>query len=228
MAKPAGLAPKHVFDICAHYGLEDAKWTKDGRRAMYMAAETLALALGSLGQEEAQKRGSTAVTGADVLEALRVLGNEDIGRLAAEAATHAPAAKKADAQAHPKRPTTAYFSFLQKRRAELGQAGGGVAELSKRLGAEWKELSAADKAEFEASAAADKERYEVEMELFRKGEWAPEPDAKRRRAMPDNDGMLGDVGGEAVLGDVGGEAVLGDVEMADYDDRGVAAEMEAD
>ena len=42
-----------------------------------------------------------------------------------------------------------------------------IGEVSKLLGAEWKQMTDADKEEYQKLAAADKARYDREMELYK-------------------------------------------------------------
>eukprot|EP00621_Florenciella_sp_RCC1693_P010003 CAMPEP_0182543712 /NCGR_PEP_ID=MMETSP1323-20130603/32063_1 /TAXON_ID=236787 /ORGANISM="Florenciella parvula, Strain RCC1693" /LENGTH=193 /DNA_ID=CAMNT_0024754675 /DNA_START=46 /DNA_END=627 /DNA_ORIENTATION=- len=77
-------------------------------------------------------------------------------------------AKKTKDPNAPKRATTAYFFFLADERPRTKEEvpGISVTELSKVVGAKWKELSDADKAPYEAKAAADKERYAGEKAAY--------------------------------------------------------------
>ena len=74
----------------------------------------------------------------------------------------------------PKRARTAYLIFSGEKQKELKAQNPSMAfgELSKAVGAQWKQLPAAQKAPYEEQAAADKERYKAEMEAFKAGkEW---------------------------------------------------------
>lgn len=69
------------------------------------------------------------------------------------------------------RPKSAYFFFMDDRRAELKAANPemNVAQLGKLMGEEWnkiKESSAADK--YKTQADADKARYTKEMAAYKK------------------------------------------------------------
>uniref|UniRef100_A0A7S2CA52 HMG box domain-containing protein n=1 Tax=Florenciella parvula TaxID=236787 RepID=A0A7S2CA52_9STRA len=77
----------------------------------------------------------------------------------------------------PKRATTAYFFFLADTRetAKAENPGLSVTELSKVIGAKWKELTPEEKSKFEEKAKADKERYAEEVAAY-KGKKAAEED----------------------------------------------------
>lgn len=68
----------------------------------------------------------------------------------------------------PKRPTTAYFYFMNENRARIKKENPSVTfgEIGKLLGEQYKKLSAAEKKKYEDLAAEDKKRYKKEMDLF--------------------------------------------------------------
>lgn len=68
----------------------------------------------------------------------------------------------------PKRPTSAYFYFVAKERADCKARGDDcsrVAEWTKVVSAKWREQTTASKKPFEAQAALDKKRYEGEVRI---------------------------------------------------------------
>ena len=79
----------------------------------------------------------------------------------------------------PKKPTSSYFLFCAKERAnvqqELQNCNG--AEVTKELGKRWAALDDKDKEVFEEAAKKDKERYEEEMRSY-----TPSEDFKKRKA----------------------------------------------
>lgn len=68
----------------------------------------------------------------------------------------------------PKRPTTAYFYFMNENRARLKKENPSLTfgELGKLLGEQYKKLSGTEKKKYEDLAAEDKKRYKKEMESF--------------------------------------------------------------
>jgi len=70
-------------------------------------------------------------------------------------------------QSKPKRATTAYFYFLERRRAELKSQGklpeGRCSEAVKIIAAEWGGMTDSDKREFNLLAEKDRTRYENEL-----------------------------------------------------------------
>eukprot|EP00619_Florenciella_sp_RCC1007_P007257 CAMPEP_0205904098 /NCGR_PEP_ID=MMETSP1325-20131115/515_1 /ASSEMBLY_ACC=CAM_ASM_000708 /TAXON_ID=236786 /ORGANISM="Florenciella sp., Strain RCC1007" /LENGTH=197 /DNA_ID=CAMNT_0053269827 /DNA_START=19 /DNA_END=612 /DNA_ORIENTATION=- len=76
--------------------------------------------------------------------------------------------KKAKDPNAPKRATTAYFFFLaeERPRTKAEVPGISVTELSKVVGAKWKQLSEEQKAPYEAKAEADKARYAAEKAQY--------------------------------------------------------------
>lgn len=69
----------------------------------------------------------------------------------------------------PKRPTSAYFFFIQLEReaaARRGEKITRVAEWTKQVSAKWRELSVAEKVPFNRMAASDKARYTQQMAIY--------------------------------------------------------------
>lgn len=69
----------------------------------------------------------------------------------------------------PKRPTSAYFFFIQLEReaaARRGEKITRVAEWTKLVSAKWRELSVAEKVPFNRMAASDKARYTQQMAIY--------------------------------------------------------------
>jgi len=64
----------------------------------------------------------------------------------------------------PKRPLSAFMYFCQDKRSDIQAQNPNAkfADLGKIMGAQWKELSPADKKPYEKKNQADKERYETE------------------------------------------------------------------
>lgn len=77
--------------------------------------------------------------------------------------------KKKDPNA-PKRPLSSYLLFSAAERPKVVEENPGLSmgEISKVIGARWKEIDAESKADFEEKARADKKRYENEMAEYRK------------------------------------------------------------
>ncbi len=78
-----------------------------------------------------------------------------------------PAAKKTIAKDKgPKRALSSYMFFSTENRDRIMKANGfepkQIGEIAKKIGEQWKSLSAKDKAPYEAKAKKDKERYENE------------------------------------------------------------------
>lgn len=65
-----------------------------------------------------------------------------------------------------KRPQSAYFLFMNERRADFREKNPdmSIGQVAKGLSEIWKGMSADDKKKYEDMAAKDKERYEKEME----------------------------------------------------------------
>jgi len=65
----------------------------------------------------------------------------------------------------PKAPINAYFYYVREKREgyKAKHPDTKVTEITKALGAKWKEMSEAEKAPFQKLANADKERYKKEM-----------------------------------------------------------------
>ncbi len=89
----------------------------------------------------------------------------------------------------PKKNMTAFLFFSNDKRAEVTaelKAANpdlkGVAEVGKRLGELWKELSDADKEPYNKQAEADKARYLKEMESYTPSETAAEEPTKATKA----------------------------------------------
>jgi len=70
----------------------------------------------------------------------------------------------------PKRPMTAYFLFMNDKRAEIKAENpdAGVAEVAKLGGAMWKNVSDTDKAKWTAKHEEAKQAYEVAMKEYRR------------------------------------------------------------
>merc|ERR1739848_233592 len=64
---------------------------------------------------------------------------------------------------------TAYFIFMKERRPAVVEANPDLklTQISKVLGAEWKELDEGEKADYREKAAEDKLRYAEEVEAFK-------------------------------------------------------------
>eukprot|EP01066_Platyproteum_vivax_P009825 Platyproteum_vivax@DN4355_c0_g1_i3.p1 len=93
-------------------------------------------------------------------------------------------AKKEKDPNAPKKPTTAYFAFMKERRPGVVEENPeikNVAEISKILGSEWKELTEEDKVQYNETAALDKKRYEKEKAAYESGSTA-KPKAKGKKA----------------------------------------------
>lgn len=86
----------------------------------------------------------------------------------------------------PKRPTSAYFYFVAKEREEAKKRGediSRVAEWTKAVSGQWRELSASQKKPFEDLAAKDRSRYEREMSTYTgPGAKRPKDENKPKRA----------------------------------------------
>ena len=80
-------------------------------------------------------------------------------------------------QAHPKRPTSAYFYFWKEFRKPTAEAnpGVGIAALANILGAMWKDMPAAQKAPYEALASADRARYSAAKASAKAAAPSPSP-----------------------------------------------------
>eukprot|EP00929_Paragymnodinium_shiwhaense_P000010 TRINITY_DN10004_c0_g1_i2.p1 TRINITY_DN10004_c0_g1~~TRINITY_DN10004_c0_g1_i2.p1 ORF type:complete len:210 (-),score=71.62 TRINITY_DN10004_c0_g1_i2:226-855(-) len=68
----------------------------------------------------------------------------------------------------PKRALSAYLLYTKDVRPEFAAKGGKLTEVSKAMGAAWKELSEDDAAKYHQMAAKDKERYAEEKAAFEK------------------------------------------------------------
>uniref|UniRef100_A0A1I7UL61 FACT complex subunit SSRP1 n=1 Tax=Caenorhabditis tropicalis TaxID=1561998 RepID=A0A1I7UL61_9PELO len=68
----------------------------------------------------------------------------------------------------PKRAATAYFLWFGANRLSLKSDGDSVADVARKGGAKWKEMSSNEKKEWEEKAASDKARYEREMKEYKK------------------------------------------------------------
>ena len=86
--------------------------------------------------------------------------------------------KKAKDPNKPKRAMVAFMFFSIDRRPATQKANPQmrIAEISKLLGASWREMSNKEKAPYDKKAAADKARYEKEMQSYK-------PPYKPKRAM---------------------------------------------
>ena len=78
--------------------------------------------------------------------------------------------KKKDPNA-PKRPTTAFFMWMQENRERLKKPGMKACDVAKAAGVEWGTLT--DKTKWEQLADADKKRYETQIAEYRRTH--PEP-----------------------------------------------------
>ena len=76
----------------------------------------------------------------------------------------------------PKRPTSAYFFFMQENRERVKAENPNISfgQIGKKMGEMWANLSATEKKPYDAKAKEDKERYEKEKAAYeaRKGETA--------------------------------------------------------
>lgn len=82
----------------------------------------------------------------------------------------------------PKRPTSAYFYYAAKLRADAqasGESISKVAEFTKMVSAKWKVLSTSDRAPFDKQAEVDKARYTKEMANY-SGKSAKDKDKPKR------------------------------------------------
>lgn len=93
-------------------------------------------------------------------------------RKASPKKTKSPKAKRATKvkKEGPKRPTSAFMYYSQERRKQIVAQDpslrtniGGVA---KRIGEEWRGLTASAKTKYESLAAKDRQRYESEKKKF--------------------------------------------------------------
>lgn len=86
-----------------------------------------------------------------------------------------PAGGKKTKKEGPKRPLSAYMYFGQERRKSLieekPELKAAVTEISKILGAEWKEMTDSQKTKFNKLAAEDKARYEKEKAKEKAKAW---------------------------------------------------------
>ncbi|GMT11075.1 hypothetical protein PFISCL1PPCAC_2372, partial [Pristionchus fissidentatus] len=73
--------------------------------------------------------------------------------------------KKAKDPNMPKRPTTAFFIWMQEHREGLKKPGMKASDVAKAAGVEWNKLS--DKTVWEKRADDDKKRYEAEIANYR-------------------------------------------------------------
>jgi len=82
-----------------------------------------------------------------------------------------PSKKKKKDPNEPKRPLSAYIFFSNDLREELQKKypKEAMTDISKRLGAKWKKISAEDKKKYEKEAEKDKARYEKEMKKYNSG-----------------------------------------------------------
>ena len=67
---------------------------------------------------------------------------------------------------------TAYFHFAAEKRPEIKAEYDNlsVTEVATKIGAKWRELTAADKEPFEKLAKKDKERYLIEIAEYQKAD----------------------------------------------------------
>jgi hypothetical protein len=79
-----------------------------------------------------------------------------------------PREKKLKDENAPKRPTTGYMLYCQDVRAGIKEQNPGkkMTEISKILGATWKELSDEDKKPYTKKASKDKKRFDKEMKVY--------------------------------------------------------------
>ena len=68
----------------------------------------------------------------------------------------------------PKRPMSSYFIWMNENRDRIKEEYGcdGIAEVSKKAGEIWKEMSESEKAPYEEKNREAKERYEEEMREY--------------------------------------------------------------
>lgn len=86
------------------------------------------------------------------------------GKSAAKPKNKAPRTKKEKKATGPKKPKSAFIFFSQERRLTLKTERPelGITDASKILGAEWRELTDADKQRFNELASQDRARYNRE------------------------------------------------------------------
>lgn len=94
-------------------------------------------------------------------------GVDDVDTIEASIKSFEKKTVKKDPNA-PKKAKTSYMYFCDDRRAALkaDNPKASVGEMSKIMGAEWKELSAEEKKPYEDKAAADKSRYAQEKGAY--------------------------------------------------------------
>jgi hypothetical protein len=99
-------------------------------------------------------------------------------RYAKEAAKYK---KVADAKAPPKRPMSAYMQFAKERGAVLRSKhpSWGIGEVGKKLGAEWANVTDAQKKKYELLASKDAARYAKEKVIYER-KFGEIPVKKRR------------------------------------------------
>jgi structure-specific recognition protein 1 len=68
----------------------------------------------------------------------------------------------------PKKPTTAFFFFMEKERSNIKAQHPefSIGELGKEMGSQWRAMSEEDKAPFNEKAVASKEKYQAAMEAY--------------------------------------------------------------
>jgi hypothetical protein len=91
--------------------------------------------------------------------------------------------KKKDPDA-PKGTRNGYMFYVQEHRAKRGKEhpDKGAAELTKMIGAEWKDLSDSKKKKYLDLAAEDKKRYQREMKEYNKRKHSSESEESEKRA----------------------------------------------
>lgn len=87
-------------------------------------------------------------------------------RATATKKTKSPKSVKKEKKEGPKRPTSAFMYFSMERRkqivAEDPSLKSDIGGVAKKIGGEWRELSASAKQKFDTLAAKDRQRYENE------------------------------------------------------------------
>ncbi|KAI3727710.1 hypothetical protein L6452_16328 [Arctium lappa] len=79
----------------------------------------------------------------------------------------------------PKRPESAYFLFMNERRAALIAENKSVVEIAKITGEEWKNMTEKQKACYEKKAKKKNEKYNQEMEVYKQNKEEEAENAKK-------------------------------------------------
>eukprot|EP00899_Mesostigma_viride_P005406 jgi/Mesvir1/14867/Mv05480-RA.1 len=126
-------------------------------------------------KEEEQKKGLELLQGEKKRQAEETLAAQYVAHLGKNKTPGKPG-KMNKAKAHdpnkPKKWMSAYMHFAVQKRKEMIAAGtparkATFGEIGKRLGEDWKELSATEKAVFEKLAEEDQARWTTEMEAYK-------------------------------------------------------------